>query len=234
MRKRWVWLVVATVSACGDYVVGGGGSPLGGNGGNAQGGGGGEPTGAGGIAATGGAGGAGGAGSTDGGGAAGGGSATNYLACETAGACFDDECGDGCCIGHGLTCAPICADGDASRCPPGPDGFDLVCKLAGDWTEHCAVDCKEDGSCPPGMVCSAGFADNICTWVEVPAIAGWNCDIEFHGTDDGCDCGCGIVDPDCADASVASCEYCSDEGSCNTSVCPGTIAAGDNAICAPG
>ena len=61
----------------------------------------------------------------------------------------------------------------------------------------------------------------------------WNCDPDYYGTDDGCDCGCGIVDPDCADGDIATCEYCNDEGSCNIWGCPGTIDPADTANCAP-
>lgn len=36
----------------------------------------------------------------------------------------------------------------------------------------------------------------------------WQCANDYYGTGDGCDCGCGLVDPDCADATVASCDFC--------------------------
>lgn len=66
-----------------------------------------------------------------------------------------------------------------------------------------------------------------------PTVEGWNCDIGFYGTGDGCDCGCGIVDPDCTDATVGSCEFCNDTGSCDTTGndCPGIIDAVDNSQC---
>lgn len=37
---------------------------------------------------------------------------------------------------------------------------------------------------------------------------GWVCDASWYGTDDGCDCGCGIVDDDCVDMLAESCDYC--------------------------
>lgn len=43
---------------------------------------------------------------------------------------------------------------------------------------------------------------------------GWNCDPGFYDTNDGCDCGCGLFDPDCADMTVESCEFCANAGSC--------------------
>jgi hypothetical protein len=60
----------------------------------------------------------------------------------------------------------------------------------------------------------------------------WTCDIGFYDGNDGCDCGCGIFDPDCADATVDACEYCSNEGSCSFDLnCPGYIDPDNNAIC---
>lgn len=68
--------------------------------------------------------------------------------------------------------------------------------------------------------------------VEVPS--GWTCHPDYYGTDDGCDCGCGEVDLDCADATVASCNYCNGTGSCSAGHnCPGLIDPTNNAICTP-
>jgi len=36
----------------------------------------------------------------------------------------------------------------------------------------------------------------------------WTCDPTYYGADDGCDCGCGVDDPDCGDSYVAEdCAY---------------------------
>jgi hypothetical protein len=35
----------------------------------------------------------------------------------------------------------------------------------------------------------------------------WTCDPDLYGVADGCDCGCGVVDLDCVDATLASCEF---------------------------
>ena len=43
----------------------------------------------------------------------------------------------------------------------------------------------------------------------------WTCDPSWYETDDGCDCGCGALDPDCPNPTVDACEYCGYEGSCN-------------------
>ena len=55
--------------------------------------------------------------------------------------------------------------------------------------------------------------------------AGWTCNVSFYGAADGCDCGCGVADPDCADATLASCKYnqCATDGqvptAANTAAC---------------
>jgi hypothetical protein len=62
---------------------------------------------------------------------------------------------------------------------------------------------------------------------------GWMCNPSYYGDGD-CDCGCGAVDSDCPDATVGSCDYCDDIGSCNTDFfCPGTIDPANNATCTP-
>lgn len=67
---------------------------------------------------------------------------------------------------------------------------------------------------------------------EPPPVEGWGCDPSSYGGDDGCDCGCGVVDPDCADATSASCDRCDDIGSCalDATTCL-DVAADDNAAC---
>jgi hypothetical protein len=84
-----------------------------------------------------------------------------------------------------------------------------------------------DGICGSGEDCSTCQAD--C------GICGWNCNAAYYGTNDGCDCGCGIVDPDCADSTSASCAYCNNLGSCDTTFqgCPGIIGTLDNSVCGP-
>jgi len=62
-------------------------------------------------------------------------------------------------------------------------------------------------------------------------VPGWTCDALYYGTNDGCDCGCGLHDPDCVTSHVNSCEYCDNFGSCSTALCPGSIDPQDNATC---
>ena len=39
------------------------------------------------------------------------------------------------------------------------------------------------------------------------APSGWICSGAYYGTHDGCDCGCGIKDPDCATSSSSACQF---------------------------
>ncbi|MFO0552957.1 MAG: hypothetical protein U0271_31505 [Polyangiaceae bacterium] len=71
-------------------------------------------------------------------------------------------------------------------------------------------------------------------FVTLPPPAEWVCDAGFYGDGSFCDCGCGAADPDCADATVGSCDYCDDMGSCSVDACPGTIDPANNAICTAG
>jgi hypothetical protein len=69
------------------------------------------------------------------------------------------------------------------------------------------------------------------------AIPGWTCDPQYYDTGlaDDCDCGCGIIDPDCPNSQAASCDYC-DAGSCaNDGTTFGCdiplLVPNDNAVC---
>ena len=64
----------------------------------------------------------------------------------------------------------------------------------------------------------------LALFFSLPALAqaappaGWTCTATWYGTDDGCDCGCGVADTDCADATRASCQY----NHCESGQVPGT------------
>jgi hypothetical protein len=60
----------------------------------------------------------------------------------------------------------------------------------------------------------------------------WTCSAGFYGAGDGCDCGCGAMDPDCSSGAASACLYCNDTGSCSTvSGCPGNINSTQNWLC---
>ncbi len=92
-------------------------------------------------------------------------------------------------VGGGIDCGDepfLCGDGS---CIP----VEYLCDQY--------VDCEDESDeYPINEACEAP--------PEVPA--DWICDPAFYGVDDGCDCGCGVVDLDCPDATDASCEYCVD------------------------
>ena len=118
------------------------------------------------------------------------------------------------CADSDMTCNDISMEGDSfglctlpcdaageeiSMCDPNPefegDLNTYVCYALADGGFGAIYDDYE--------TCSAGCDEtkNACNTVD-----GWTCDTEYYG-DGYCDCGCGIVDVDCADASYESCEY---------------------------
>jgi hypothetical protein len=120
------------------------------------------------------------------------------------------------------------------------------------WT--CAKE-KYDGGKGNGCDCNCGAPDPDCDLMPAETVngcmtgdvcgqgkclpAGWKCDPEFYDeemagpTADVCDCGCGVIDPDCDDAKLVSCDFCSDKGSCSTMECKDNmeINPDNNATC---
>jgi hypothetical protein len=87
-----------------------------------------------------------------------------------------------------------------------------------------------DGPQTSGLEDGSSSSDDASSSTGEPG--DWTCYFEFYDNDDGCDCGCGIVDPDCADATVDSCTYCSQLGSCGApGGCPSNIDPDNNAVC---
>jgi hypothetical protein len=101
----------------------------------------------------------------------------------------------------------------------------------------------------PATFVSTPVANGTCLYLaSAPVVAGggvvvppeWTCDPAWYGDSDAdliCDCGCGAVDPNCADATGASCDFCADTslGGCNEGLgCPGTIDQANNAVCTGG
>ncbi|MBW2523927.1 MAG: hypothetical protein JRI23_07125 [Deltaproteobacteria bacterium] len=91
---------------------------------------------------------------------------------------------------------------------------------------HCGCgvpdpDCEDTGAtvlgCDSGTTCNAGTG--VCV------DDGWTCNEDFYGSSDGCDCACGVYDPDCEDdeAPVYNCDesnhtgVCLPDGTCETS-----------------
>jgi hypothetical protein len=61
---------------------------------------------------------------------------------------------------------------------------------------------------------------------------GWTCAAARYDDGESCDCGCGIVDPDCEDESAESCDTCRQPGSCANGSCPSNVTPDDNSACA--
>lgn len=78
------------------------------------------------------------------------------------------------------------------------------------------------------------MANEACSDIGVCYPAAWTCDPVYYnsGLQSDCDCGCGVLDPDCTDALSTSCDYCNDVGSCaeNGMDCS-TINPTNNAVC---
>ncbi|MCP4504358.1 MAG: trypsin-like peptidase domain-containing protein [Deltaproteobacteria bacterium] len=152
------------------------------------------------------------------------------------------SCGDGQCTGTenpencSEDCAVVCGNdrceqGESEICPEdcgngvaadwacdvtffaALDGCDCNC---GARDPDCDVEGQQVYNCENGETCDA---NGSCASSEAPA--SWTCDASFYGTNDGCDCACGAVDPDCADTtqSVFNCDpgvTCNAAGGCDS------------------
>jgi hypothetical protein len=65
--------------------------------------------------------------------------------------------------------------------------------------------------------------------VKVPA--GWQCLDDKYGDGVVCDCGCGVLDPDCENDNAESCDTCFQAGSCANWLCPSNLVPDDNTRC---
>ncbi|HTQ04295.1 MAG TPA: hypothetical protein VMI54_10580 [Polyangiaceae bacterium] len=80
-----------------------------------------------------------------------------------------------------------------------------------------------------GMSTAGGSGGTAGSATSAPP--GWTCLASKYGDGKSCDCGCGVVDPDCKDASVGSCDACNVLGGCALGPCPSDIDADDNSRC---
>ena len=106
------------------------------------------------------------------------------------------------------------------------DGCDCGCGIPDpDCPDATEASCTYDW-CSDGNV--ASLSDPTQCEVEQPAAPGWTCSNGYYGSDDGCDCGCGAPDPDCASNTMDACAYngC-DEGDAPTSADPTQCAPGE-------
>lgn len=176
--------------------------------------------------------------------------------CDCGCGVIDRDCPDGyasscaTCDGTGSCSATACPGdvnpSDNTRClPKAPVGwrclddyyFDTTCDCGcGVPDPACASAaatscdyCDDPGSCSTACPGNIDVANNAtCT---VPAQ--WTCSASTYGTGDGCDCGCGSIDPDCTTDLLSACMTCDASGSCGTGACPGNIDPGNITACAP-
>jgi hypothetical protein len=115
------------------------------------------------------------------------------------------------------------------------DGCDCGC---GVMDPDCAPQgCKDlgcrDAACQRCTIAIYGSDQLVgCT----PA-SGWTCSAEHYATGDGCDCGCGIHDPDCGDITHGCATTDCQQVDCDYCHSPGAFDAredDDYIICAPG
>ncbi len=64
-----------------------------------------------------------------------------------------------------------------------------------------------------------------------PVPASWTCLDSYYDDDDGCHCGCGVVDPDCENPTAEACDSCDISGSCAQGLACDAIMSGNNAQC---
>ncbi len=125
-------------------------------------------------------------------------------------ACDDgnDQSGDGCdgqcqfvefgfiCETPGELCRePVCGDGQRDG-----DGFQFF-EECDDGNDLSGDGCSSSCSAEEGFECPT--EGEAC----VPLPPGWTCQLAFFDSGDGCDCGCGAVDPDCESNSLNACNF---------------------------
>ncbi len=155
--------------------------------------------------------------------------------CDCTCGAYDPDCDDpmqeilGCQVGQTCDMTGACAGAPAAwACP--------LSEYAGGAGNGCDCNCgAHDPDCDlPGEVvqgpgCEVGA---VCTAADVCPPLAWDCLEITYGSDDGCDCGCGVLDPDCmGDATVGACDYCDDPSSCSAAPCPANIDPVNNAVC---
>ncbi len=108
-------------------------------------------------------------------------------------------------------------------------------------TESFACDCNcgiTDPDCDQGANlvngCAEGETCNHNATCQPPAPQGWTCDPGHYSDGGVCDCGCGVLDSDCANSTPQACDYCDQPGSCVTVdlSCVG-LDPENNAVCIP-
>jgi hypothetical protein len=125
---------------------------------------------------------------------------------------IDPENNAECDVGAAWSCDIALYDAGDGQCDCGCGLIDPDCD--GDTLATACDTCLEPGTCIDFETTSCvgainGVNNGLCT-----PVPGWTCDPQYYGANDGCDCGCGIKDPDCAGGDASACEFCNEPGSC--------------------
>lgn len=102
-------------------------------------------------------------------------------------------------------------------------------------TQGCRVDVGDAGpeQCERCTDLSLAADELIGCTPEAPAPQ-WTCKPQHYGTGDGCDCGCGIHDPDCGEAeNGCTASGCKDDGLCDYCHRGPSDSLGDYKLCKP-
>ncbi len=141
----------------------------------------------------------------------------------------------------GWSCGPSLNPDDLTACVSSTCGDGI---LEGD--EQCDGDhlfvalgyetCADLGFAGGELACQSDCTDLDLSGCTGNEIEGWTCAPAFYDAGDGCDCGCGVIDPDCAGSTADSCDYCAGPGSCTGFLhlffgCPDIILPEDNTQC---
>lgn len=137
-------------------------------------------------------------------------------------------CGSAGCSPAGWTCFTY-AYGDGVTCDCGCGAPDPDCADA--TLAACGGQCEALGTCTRSATCAGIDPVDNSRCLALPDT--WSCDPPDFGDGEVCDCGCGALDSDCADSTVASCERCYVFGNCISTTTGSCVAISplDNSIC---
>jgi hypothetical protein len=114
--------------------------------------------------------------------------------------------------------------GDENTCDCGCGAPDVDCA---DGTLGSCERCDLDGSCS-AQACPGTIApENNALCEQVPPPDGWTCGSYRYADGYSCDCGCGVLDLDCATNDVDECDNCYQCGS----YCPARVDPADPTQC---
>jgi hypothetical protein len=136
--------------------------------------------------------------------------------CQTEGCSYNEQCETNCC--YGGICSPASYCSSSCTCNAYPEYCDPECS--------CDPDCDVTPICSTNDQCDTGCCySGVCSPATYCGTTSWTCDPTWNGTGDGCDCGCGTMDPDCTSGgcttpgcTAAGCGFCWDANGAN--LCP--------------